>query len=117
MAKYLGSVSYFKNMPDALKLLLADRFVTKIFDEGSFLCKEGEIGKSMFLVFSGSLVILKNGVVVNRAGPNETVGTSALETEKPRNASVQATMESFILELTQQNYHLVMSVTPLPLSI
>ena len=66
----------------------------KLFEPGSFLLRQGEIGDSMFVIEEGEVEILvqRDGELhrMRVAGRGEVIGEMALFVKSPRSASVRA---------------------------
>ncbi|NQY32532.1 MAG: cyclic nucleotide-binding domain-containing protein [Coraliomargarita sp.] len=73
----------------------------KKYAEGETIIKEGEEGKSMFLVENGTVGVSKSGSQVAELGPGACIGEGALFSRKPRSASVTALSETSCLFLSK----------------
>ena len=90
----LRRVPYFADIePAKLKLLafMSDRVG---FDDGKFLCRQGDPGDAAYLIIEGEVDIVLEGaagsLTVATIGANEMVAEMAILCEAPRAASVRA---------------------------
>lgn len=81
--------------------------VTRFLQAGEVVVKEGDPGRSMFVVLEGRVAVARQGaeshepVVVGELGTGEFFGELALLTGAPRTASVVAVEDAVVLELSQ----------------
>ena len=101
----LAQVPLFSNFePATLKLLaFASRRIT--FTEGQTLFQQGDKAEIAYVVLSGTADILGDSadgaVKIASVGKNEFVGEVALLSDAPRSATVRATEELVVLEITK----------------
>jgi CRP-like cAMP-binding protein len=103
--------------PDELTVLLT---VAKARDVAAKedLCREGDPGRSCFLVVSGALDITKLGspAVLATLGPGTFVGQMALVDHAPRSATVTARVPSVVLEFAREPFERLLAArSPLAL--
>ena len=67
---------------------------------GGILCTQGQAGDEVFLVLDGELVVVRDGVEVNRCGPGAVIGELAVLSPAPRAATVRALGEVAVLVLS-----------------
>ncbi|CAD8067435.1 unnamed protein product [Paramecium sonneborni] len=106
VALYLQKLSLFKLMPLVLLQELAGRLTYKqIRSESDLtLCKIGEIGNCMYIIFQGTVKVIIKDICVKEFHDNEHLGRQALETDAPRNATLICTQNSHILILSRWDY-------------
>jgi diguanylate cyclase (GGDEF)-like protein len=82
---------------------------------GEALCHEGEVGRAMYVVIAGNLVVSKGGkqVAVGRAG--DCFGEMALIESRERSATLRALDQTLILEIPEAAFHEHLSSLPGPL--
>jgi len=82
---------------------------------GEALCHEGEVGRAMYVVLSGNLVVSKGGkqVAVGRAG--DCFGEMALIESRERSATLRALDDTLILEIPEAAFREHLSTLPGPL--
>ena len=68
---------------------------------GEVIFRQGDDGATMILILSGSVEILKDGIVIARRGPGEFIGEMALVEDTPRFATVVAQTDCEISECSR----------------
>jgi PAS domain S-box-containing protein len=71
---------------------------------GEVIFREGDIGSTMLTIISGSVEVIKDGVVIARRGAGETIGEMALVESTPRFATVVASGNCEIEECSQERF-------------
>ncbi len=69
---------------------------------GEVIFRQGDDGATMILILSGSVEILKDGIVIARRGPGEFIGEMALVEDTPRFATVVAQTDCEISECSRE---------------
>jgi uncharacterized membrane protein len=119
-ADLLAQIPLFEGLTDEDRALLAARMDEKNYKAGQPVFSMGESGSSMYIVLSGAVQIFlppkeKDGerVVLKDTRTGEYFGELALFDDKPRSASVDATVDTTLLELTRDEFaeHLSRSKT------
>jgi CRP-like cAMP-binding protein len=82
-------------------------------DEGTVLIREGEPGHELFVVVRGQLEVYRNGATVAFIGPGEIAGEMALLSSRPRNATVAAATEAYLLRAGDRAFLELLDRTPL----
>jgi len=82
-------------------------------DEGTVLIIEGEPGHELFVVVRGQLEVFRDGDTVAFIGPGEIAGEMALLSSRPRNATVTAATEAFLLRAGDRDFLELLDRTPL----
>lgn len=85
--------------PSDLKRLAALADVVDL-SEGKVLMKEGRRGDEAFLILEGEVGVSRGGEEIGRLGPGEFVGEMALLDNRPRSATVVATVPSRALSFS-----------------
>lgn len=89
---------------------LADRLTERTFKAGEIVFDMGDAGSSMYVVLSGAVQIFLPGkeseprVVLKDARTGEYFGELSLFDDKPRSASVEAVVDTTLLELTREEF-------------
>jgi uncharacterized membrane protein len=90
---------------------LARRMTERAFKAGEVVFSKGDQGSSMYVVLSGAVQIFLPGsgpddprVVLKDARTGEYFGELSLFDDKPRSASVEAVVETTLLELTREEF-------------
>jgi len=119
-AELLAEIPLFEGLSDADREALAARMTERGYAPKETVFAKGDAGSSMYLVLSGSAQIFlppaePNGepVVLKDVRTGEYFGELALFDSKPRSASVVATVDTVLLELTRNEFaeHLSRSKT------
>jgi CRP/FNR family transcriptional regulator, cyclic AMP receptor protein len=107
----LAAVSLFEGLSDADRNTLATRLEEKRFEEGDTVFAKGDPGSSMYIVLSGAVQIFLPSddkdnprVVLKDVRIGEYFGELSLFDDKPRSASVEATVETVLLQLTREQF-------------
>jgi uncharacterized membrane protein len=98
---------------------LGGRMTERKYNAGDSVFAQGDKGNSMYVVLSGAVQIFLPGkgneprVVLKDARTGEYFGELSLFDDKPRSASVEAVVETTLLELTREDFgdHLSKSKT------
>lgn len=94
----------FPELPREVMVELLQRLELRDVPEGQAIVVEGEKGASMFVVVQGSVKVVRNGPpprVVDEIGEGGIFGEIGLLADVPRVASVIASEESLLLEVTR----------------
>ena len=119
-ADLLAQIPLFQGLADEDREALAERLTERSFKSGDVVFSQGDQGSSMYIVLSGAVQIFlppkdKDGerVVLKDARTGEYFGELSLFDDKPRSASVDATVDTTLLELTREEFaeHLSRSKT------
>ncbi|CCE05535.1 conserved hypothetical protein [Bradyrhizobium sp. STM 3843] len=102
---FLLATPFFGGLSDASLDLLASMLVERRFDAGSTVVAEGEPGRSMFVVHTGTLVVDKrrdSGAFIHMAKlePGDFFGEMTLIEMQNRSATVIAESPTVLYELT-----------------
>ena len=111
----IKSVPLFKDVSEENLKLLAPKIKFEEFEEGDFIFKEGNIGKSFYIIKEGKVEIFtsnnenKTKNILAELGPGEFFGEIALFKEITRTASVQALSKSIALSIDKDDFKSVFS--------
>jgi CRP/FNR family cyclic AMP-dependent transcriptional regulator len=103
--------------PDELEVLLTVAKAREVAT-GEDLCREGDPGRSCFLVVAGALRITKLGTegILATLGPGTFVGQMALVDHAPRSATVTAREPTMVLEFAREPFERMLAArSPLAL--
>jgi CRP/FNR family transcriptional regulator, cyclic AMP receptor protein len=65
--------------------------------DGEVILREGRMGRELYIILEGTVVVTRAGRVVNEWGPGDYFGELAAIDEAPRSATVTATSELEVL--------------------
>lgn len=110
-AELLAQIPLFDTLqPEDLEAL-AGRMTERRYKAGESVFAKGDQGSSMYVVLSGAVQIFLPGdkpedprVVLKDARTGEYFGELSLFDDKPRSASVEATVDTTLLELTREEF-------------
>ncbi|MGJ5139156.1 Crp/Fnr family transcriptional regulator [Bradyrhizobium oligotrophicum] len=107
---FLLATPFFGGLPDASLDLLVSMLVERRFDRGAVVVAEGEAGRSMFVVHSGTLEVserLETGIAIRMSSlaPGDFFGEMTLLEMQNRSATVVAETPTILYELTAQNLY------------
>lgn len=80
--------------------------------DGKVLMREGDIGREMFLVASGTARVERGGKLIGEFGPGAVLGEMALIAEGPRNATVTAVGPMRLFVAGHREFHSLMDGHP-----
>ena len=83
---------------------LAGRLEDVHVTAGAEVVRQGEPGDCFFIVESGRLEALIDGVPVSELGPGDSFGEIALLRDVPRTATVRATADATLVSLAQDEF-------------
>lgn len=107
-ADLLAQIPLFEGLTPEDSEALGARLAERKYATGSTVFARGDAGSAMYIVLSGCAQIFLPGedggprVVVKEARAGEYFGELSLFDDKPRSASVCATMDTVLLELTRE---------------
>lgn len=124
-SELLSQIPLFDTMSHEDTVALAQRLTPKTYAAGTVVFNMGDKGSSMYIVSSGSVqIFLPSTATTGADAPDEPVvlkdvrtgeyfGELSLFDDKPRSASVSATTDTVLLELTREDFgdHLASSKT------
>lgn len=116
----MRALASLRDYPDAELSVLAGAAVERRLGPGAVLCREGEPGRSCFLLVSGEAEVLRNTAegerVLATVTPGAFLGQIALVDRGPRSATVRARTACVALELSRDAFEgLLASCSPLAL--
>ncbi len=110
-AELLAQLPLFDTLAPEDLQALADRMTVRQYDAAETVFAKDDAGSSMYIVLSGAVRIFLPGgaageppVVLKDARTGEYFGELSLFDDKPRSASVAATVETALLELTRADF-------------
>ena len=89
----------FGGVPDRHLALVWDHADFRTLAAGETLVREGDAARSMFLVLSGRIAVIRHGARLGTFGPGDCVGEMALIDIQPRSADLVAITELCVMEL------------------
>jgi small-conductance mechanosensitive channel/CRP-like cAMP-binding protein len=110
----LRRVEIFAALDDAVLAELARSTRTDLFAAGEAIVRQGETGRSMFVIVRGAAVVSidPGGREVARLEEGAFFGEMSLLTGAPRTATVRASADSDLLELTLESFRTFVLANP-----
>lgn len=113
----LARTRLFGELDDRARFRLAERTVERLFDRGEFICHEGDLGDSLFVVVNGLVKIfvtssLGDEMVLATLPPPEVFGELSLIDGGPRSASAEAVEATRLLVLSRPTFLEVLNADP-----
>lgn len=108
----IDAVDFLRPLPESAKNVLAQRGHRRLFAEGETILRQGDEGRTFYIVRRGQVVVTIDGQEVNRLGPGDFFGELALLTAKQRHASVIATAETEVFEIDEKMFQDVLQEEP-----
>jgi small-conductance mechanosensitive channel/CRP-like cAMP-binding protein len=101
VAAALARVDLFAVLGVDARIQLAERTMERVFGAGEVIVRQGETGRSLFVVHRGEVVVRlePDGREVARIQPGGVFGEMSLLTGDPRTATVAAARDSVVLEI------------------
>jgi CRP/FNR family cyclic AMP-dependent transcriptional regulator len=79
--------------------------------EGEVILREGRIGRELFIILEGTVVVTRAGRVVNEWGPGGYFGELAAIEAAPRSATVTAASDLDVLIVGPREFEAMMDIT------
>ena len=104
----LRDIGLFGGLSDEAIESFLSELETRQVEPGTFVMREGEIAREMFVVLGGELEVLKRGAHSNEArvamlGPGDWVGEMSIIDVMPRSASVRSLAPSLLLRISAED--------------
>ncbi len=96
---FLKSVDIFCNIPGPVLSRVAEIAREELFDQGSTVIREGEMGSGLYVVVGGEAKLTVDGVEVARLGESEFFGEMSLFDAEPTSATVVAATDLDVLKV------------------
>ncbi|MBG55714.1 MAG: hypothetical protein CL935_01115, partial [Deltaproteobacteria bacterium] len=99
---WFKSIDTFSDIGENIIANLINSMDDLFFNKDEFVIKQGETGKSMFVIYSGEVEILIGGKAIALLGSGNIFGERSVLISEPREASVRTTQDSRIFCLEQE---------------
>ena len=91
-------------MPNLMLLDLSARLTTRHYDTDQVVCKRGDKGDCMYIIYRGEIGIYIGDKILKIFTNGEHLGRNALESNEPRSATLIAMCPTDLLLLSGQDY-------------
>lgn len=88
---WLSQVAVFERLDLESLADIAETAEVRLYDRGTWLCREGEPSTDAFMLQSGALEVIGGGTRIGELGPRSIVGEIGVLTQRPRAASLRVT--------------------------
>jgi len=107
----------FAMLDDAATASLAEQAPVRVFGPGEVVVRQGDHGSSLFIVLKGELDVSVDGTEVGRIGEGSFFGEMSLLTGEPRRATVRASREVWLAEVTKELMEPLLRANPAVMEI
>lgn len=101
----LKSVELFSHVPDSILFEIASIVKEETALEGQIIIHKDALGDCMYIIVSGQVRIHIGAQTITHLGEKDEFGELALLDSEPRNASVTAVEETYLLRLDQNTFY------------
>ena len=108
----LRGVRLFAEADDDFLESLASEFMTRTFAAGDTLAEEGESGRTLIVIETGSVTVTVRGEEVGRLGPGDCFGEMSLVDRSARSATVKADTDVHAYQLPVWSFRPVIESHP-----
>jgi CRP-like cAMP-binding protein len=110
LKEFLVATPFFGGLQEGALGRVMAMMAERTFEAGSTVFKEGESGRSMYIIHRGDLVVYRNGpsgkpVKMVHMGPGAFFGETTLIEMQPRPHTVKAETRAVLYELTTANLY------------
>lgn len=90
----------------------SDTIASEHYEPGETVFEQGDYGDRFYVVRSGEVEVLRDGMRVAALGPGETFGEVALVRDTPRNATIRATKPTNLTAVSRGSFKRLMESLP-----
>lgn len=105
---FLLKIKVFRSLPRKIVETISEKVKLKVYHRNEALCHQGDQGDCLYIIFSGMVRCLVDGVQVAVYKAGDTMGQTALDGATPRTATLVAVNETQILRLESEDYKFTM---------
>jgi CRP/FNR family transcriptional regulator, cyclic AMP receptor protein len=92
--------------------MIGDRITEVTVPADRAIARQGEIGSGFFIIVTGAVRVVRDGVILANLGPGEFFGELSVLDGKPRNAQVVSTEPTTCLALATWDFEAVVRDQP-----
>jgi MFS family permease len=100
----LRGIEFFRPLPPPVLEGLAGAMVPMGVEAGREIVREGEAGDRFYVIASGQVEVVNDGLLMNEEGPGEYFGEIALLRDVPRTATVRAKTDVELRALERDDF-------------
>lgn len=112
IAAELQQSELFAMLDETTIASLAEQAPVRVFGPGELVVRQGEDGNSLFIVLKGELGVSVDGTVVGSIHQDSFFGEMSLLTGEPRRATVRASCEVWLAEVTKDLMQPLLKANP-----
>jgi len=101
---FINSVPLLSTLSATDKALLVDTFQEEVYQAGTKIILEGDVGDRFYIIKDGEAQVIQGGKEVNRLFKSDFFGEQALLQDEPRKATVKAVTQLVTLTLDRQTF-------------
>ncbi len=101
----MKEVKILENVNEKALAYLNSMFKEQENTIGDIIIYEGDVGEDIFIVKSGTLDVIKNGVKIGELTDGDTFGEMAIIDNQTRSATVRATTDVVLSKLTYKDFY------------
>ena len=101
----MKEVKILENVNEKALAYLNSMFKEQQNTIGDIIIYEGDVGEDIFIVKSGTLDVIKNGVKIGELTDGDTFGEMAIIDNQARSATVRATTDVVLSKLTYKDFY------------
>jgi CRP/FNR family cyclic AMP-dependent transcriptional regulator len=98
------SISHHDHVPGVDPRALVGCGTTIDLPAGYVLCREGEVGRQVFIILDGEASVINADGVVAQLGPGDIAGEMAVVSRRPRNADVVCATDVTVRVFTPREF-------------
>jgi len=113
--KFLSTVSLFKGISKKDLLYLLENIYENKYRKGDIVFEEGEVGRALFIVYSGTIGLYKKNDknnIIYKVKPGEFVGEMAIFEEMPRTLSAVAIEDTSVFMFYKTDLESIITSKP-----
>lgn len=104
----LKGIDLFCEIPEPSLGELVECLKQEIYEPEASIFEKGDTGTCLYIVFSGRVGVILDGVQVAEIGERQTFGEFSLLNSEPRNASIRALEKCHLIRLDQSDFFRIM---------
>jgi CRP-like cAMP-binding protein len=110
LSEFLLRTPFFGGLDEAALELIRSMAVERTYTSGQMVFCEGELGRSMYVVLKGDLLVGRTGasgrlIKLMHVGPGDVLGETTLIEMRPRSTTVLVVQAACLYELTNANMY------------
>jgi len=109
---YLQSIPLFESLPRDGRRLIAQHADEIDVAAGTALVRQGEFAYEFFVIEDGGAEVLRDGEHIADLGPGDFLGEMGIVGKAVRTATVTATTDSKVIDMTEQAFRSISRSNP-----